>query len=107
MNAVKNAVSQQIDDLEKVIEALHSSNSTNYVSVWFNNVDTGAFNFADLNISSTNTNGLKEVVDVWEGYIDVDSQPDNNANYMSRQQECTKYMILSLKHRQMLRLFSL
>ena len=30
MNAVKDAVSQQIDDLEKVIEALHSSNSTNY-----------------------------------------------------------------------------
>ena len=30
MNAVKDAVSQQIDDLEKVIEALHSSTSTNY-----------------------------------------------------------------------------
>ena len=30
MNAVNDAVSQQIDDLEKVIEALHSSTSTNY-----------------------------------------------------------------------------
>ena len=30
MNAVKDAVSQQIDDLEKVIEALHSSTSNNY-----------------------------------------------------------------------------
>ena len=30
MNAVKDAVSQQIDDLEKVIAALHTSNSNNY-----------------------------------------------------------------------------
>jgi len=60
---------------------LNSSNSTNYVSVWFNNVDSGAFDFAGLNIDNDDTNGLKEVVDIWEGYVDVDSQPDNNANY--------------------------
>lgn len=60
---------------------LNSSNSNNNVSVYFNSVDSGAYDFADLNISTTDTNGVKEVVDIWEGYIDVDSQPDNNANY--------------------------
>jgi len=60
---------------------LDSSNSTNEMSVWFNNVDQGAFDFGDLNINQEDTNGLKEVVDIWEGYIDIDSQPDNNANY--------------------------
>jgi hypothetical protein len=60
---------------------LNSSNSTNDMSVWFNNVDQNAFDFADLNIDSDDTNGVKEVVDVWEGYVDIDSQPDNNTNY--------------------------
>ena len=40
-----------------------------------------AYDFADPSISASDTNGLKEVVDVWEGYVDVDSNPDNNANY--------------------------
>ena len=60
---------------------LNSSNSANNVSVWFNNVDQNAFDFSGLNIDSDDTNGIKEVVDIWEGYIDIDSQPDNNANY--------------------------
>ena len=58
---------------------LNSSNSSNNVSVWINKDDTETF--ATLNIDSSDTNGLKEVVDIWEGYVDVDSQPDNNANY--------------------------
>jgi len=60
---------------------LDSSNSTNEMSVWFNNTDQTAFDFADLNIDQQDTNGLKEVIDIWEGYVDIDSQPDNNANY--------------------------
>ena len=60
---------------------VNSSNSTNFMSVWFNNVDQNAFDFTDLNIDSDDTNGVKEVIDVWEGYVDIDSQPDNNTNY--------------------------
>ena len=60
---------------------LNTSNSSNNISVYFNNADSSAYDFADLSISASDTNGLKEVVDVWEGYVDVDSQPDNNANY--------------------------
>ena len=59
----------------------NTSNSANEISVWFNNVDQNAYDFSNVSIDQTDTNGLKEVVDVWEGYVDVDSQPDNNVNY--------------------------
>ena len=34
-----------------------------------------------MNISNADTNGLKTISDVWEGYVDVDSQPDNGSNF--------------------------
>ena len=51
------------------------------VNVWFNSVSNNRYTFPGLNISNADTNGLKTISDVWEGYVDVDSQPDNNANF--------------------------
>ena len=61
--------------------ALFSNNVQNKLNIWINNVDQNSFDFSNLNIDADDTNGLKEVVDVWEGYVDIDSQPDNNVNY--------------------------
>ena len=51
------------------------------INVWFNTVSNNRYTFPGLNISNADTNGLKTINDVWEGYVDVDSQPDNNANF--------------------------
>ena len=56
-----------------------SQNDT--INVWFNTVGTNKFDFAGINITSTDTNGLKTVADVMDGYIDVDSQSDSNNNF--------------------------
>ena len=55
-----------------------SQNDT--INVWINNVGTNKFDFAGINISSADTNGLKTVTEVMDGYIDVDSQSDSNNN---------------------------
>ena len=51
------------------------------INVWINNVGTNKFDFAGINISSADTNGLKTVTEVMDGYIDVDSQSDSNNNF--------------------------
>ena len=51
------------------------------INVWFNTVSNNRYTFPGLNISNADTNGLKTINDVWEGYVDVDSQTDNNANF--------------------------
>ena len=56
-----------------------SQNDT--INVWINNVGTNKFDFAGINISSADTNGLKTVTEVMDGYIDVDSQSDSNNNF--------------------------
>ena len=38
----------------------------------FNTVGTNKFDFAGINITSADTNGLKTVPEVMDGYIDVD-----------------------------------
>ena len=56
-----------------------SQNDT--INVWINNVGTNKFDFAGINISSADTNGLKTITEVMDGYIDVDSQSDSNNNF--------------------------
>ena len=51
------------------------------INVWINNVDTDKFTFAGLNIDDTDTNDLQTIADIWQGYIDIDSQVDNNSNF--------------------------
>ena len=51
------------------------------INVWINNIDNGKFEFDDLNIDSTVTNKSHVVKDVYAGYVDIDSQPDNNTNF--------------------------
>ena len=52
-----------------------SQNDT--INVWINTVGTNKFDFAGINITSADTNGLKTVTEVMDGYIDVDPQSDS------------------------------
>ena len=48
-----------------------TKNQNDTINVWINNVGTNKFDFAGINISSTDTNGLKTIADVMDGYIAV------------------------------------
>ena len=68
------------------------------VNVWFNSVSNNRYTFPGLNISNADTNGLKTINDVWEGYVDVDSQP-TISNFMC-QQLVTLLDVIRLTHKQ-------
>ena len=58
-----------------------TKSSGDQVNVWISTVGANKFDFSGINISATDTNGLKTIADVMDGYIDVDSTSQNNLFY--------------------------
>ena len=56
-------------------------NAGDQVNVWISTVGASKFDFSGINISATDTNGLKTIAEVMDGYIDVDSTSQNNLFY--------------------------